>query len=73
MCSAENNFVLKLTLLLSYSAYKLKAMYLHAANKCDCLSENSPSSHLPVFRENAILKIQLKNQPCLGSEVIPWT
>ena len=33
---------------------------------CDCLSENPPSSHLPVFQKNTILKIQLK-KPAL-----PW-
>ena len=37
---------------------------------CDCLSENPHSSHLPVFREIPFKKIQLKNQPCLGSGVI---
>ena len=39
---------------------------------CDCLSENPPSSHLPVFWEIPFYKIQLKNQPCLGSGVIHW-
>ena len=38
-----------------------------SVTKYDCLSENPPSLHLPVFQE---IQIQLKNQPCLGSGTI---
>ena len=45
---------------------------LNIIGKCDCLSKNPPSLHLPVFWEIPFWKFSWKNQPCFGIGLVHW-